>query len=230
MSRPHGGRLPEAEVRGGYRAGGWRAGGPQDLDDLVGPVGARGRPAGARQRVRRRRTSRSTSTRSPGRAIRTRCSRSSASRRTRFDIVIGDSQWIGRGATKGLYVELTELAADRRRPQEPPSARAQVPVRVPDGERTVVRRPGETDAMGWPTARTGSRIRRRRRRSRRSTGESWPCRRRGRSSGHRGVLPAARQKRYGYVLRHRAAATTTSRWASRTSCGPSAARGATRRR
>lgn len=28
--------------------------------------------------------------------------------RTSFDIVIGDSQWIGRGATKGLYVELTD--------------------------------------------------------------------------------------------------------------------------
>lgn len=27
---------------------------------------------------------------------------------TSFDIVIGDSQWIGRGATKGLYQELTE--------------------------------------------------------------------------------------------------------------------------
>src|SRR5262245_33069197 len=26
---------------------------------------------------------------------------------TQFDIVIGDSQWIGRGATKGLYEELT---------------------------------------------------------------------------------------------------------------------------
>src|SRR5260221_7170963 len=30
------------------------------------------------------------------------------SMRTRFDIVIGDSQWIGRGATKGLYVDLTD--------------------------------------------------------------------------------------------------------------------------
>ena len=27
---------------------------------------------------------------------------------TAFDIVIGDSQWIGRGASKGLYEELTE--------------------------------------------------------------------------------------------------------------------------
>ncbi|MCZ6633710.1 MAG: extracellular solute-binding protein, partial [bacterium] len=27
---------------------------------------------------------------------------------TDFDIVIGDSQWIGRGATKGLYVDLTD--------------------------------------------------------------------------------------------------------------------------
>jgi multiple sugar transport system substrate-binding protein len=28
--------------------------------------------------------------------------------RTRFDVVIGDSQWIGRGATKGLYLELSD--------------------------------------------------------------------------------------------------------------------------
>ena len=26
---------------------------------------------------------------------------------TAFDIVVGDSQWLGRGATKGLYVDLT---------------------------------------------------------------------------------------------------------------------------
>jgi multiple sugar transport system substrate-binding protein len=28
--------------------------------------------------------------------------------RSRFDVVIGDSQWIGRGASKGLYLELTD--------------------------------------------------------------------------------------------------------------------------
>jgi multiple sugar transport system substrate-binding protein len=31
-----------------------------------------------------------------------------ANKRTDFDIVVGDSQWIGRGATKGLYLELTD--------------------------------------------------------------------------------------------------------------------------
>ncbi len=29
-------------------------------------------------------------------------------RNTDFDIVVGDSQWIGRGANKGLYVDLTD--------------------------------------------------------------------------------------------------------------------------
>ena len=29
-------------------------------------------------------------------------------KQTDFDIVVGDSQWIGRGATKGLYLELTD--------------------------------------------------------------------------------------------------------------------------
>src|SRR5450432_2911657 len=27
---------------------------------------------------------------------------------TAFDIVVGDSQWLGRGATKGLYVDLSQ--------------------------------------------------------------------------------------------------------------------------
>lgn len=31
-----------------------------------------------------------------------------AKKETPFDIVVGDSQWIGRGATEGLYVELTD--------------------------------------------------------------------------------------------------------------------------
>ena len=31
-----------------------------------------------------------------------------ANKRTDFDIVVGDSQWIGVGATKGLYLELTD--------------------------------------------------------------------------------------------------------------------------
>lgn len=31
-----------------------------------------------------------------------------ASTRTGFDIVVGDSQWLGRGAEKGLYVDLTD--------------------------------------------------------------------------------------------------------------------------
>src|SRR5688572_22388832 len=28
---------------------------------------------------------------------------------TAFDIVVGDSQWLGRGATKGLYLDLTSF-------------------------------------------------------------------------------------------------------------------------
>ena len=35
-------------------------------------------------------------------------------KQTDFDIVVGDSQWIGRGATKGLYLELTDWLPEAR--------------------------------------------------------------------------------------------------------------------
>ncbi len=68
---------------------------------------------------------------------------------TAFDIVVGDSQWLGRGATKGLYVDLTDWL---------PSA---VPVKglhplalkylaeYPTGSAHYFAAPAETDAMGW---------------------------------------------------------------------------------
>lgn len=68
--------------------------------------------------------------------------------RTRFDIVIGDSQWIGRGATKGLYVELTDwlptvvdLASIHPRA-------ARYLCEYPEGSGRWYAAPAETDAVG----------------------------------------------------------------------------------
>jgi multiple sugar transport system substrate-binding protein len=68
---------------------------------------------------------------------------------TAFDIVVGDSQWLGRGATKGLYVDLTgwlPSAAD---------VKALHPLALkylseyPTGSGHFWAAPAETDAMGW---------------------------------------------------------------------------------
>ncbi|MBM3978530.1 MAG: extracellular solute-binding protein, partial [Planctomycetes bacterium] len=68
--------------------------------------------------------------------------------RSRFDIVIGDSQWIGRGATKGLYVELTDwlptvvdLATIHPRA-------AKYLCEYPEGSNRWYAAPCETDAVG----------------------------------------------------------------------------------
>lgn len=68
--------------------------------------------------------------------------------RTRFDILIGDSQWIGRGATKGLYVELTDwlptvvdLATIHPRA-------AKYLCEYPEGSNRWYAAPCETDAIG----------------------------------------------------------------------------------
>lgn len=68
--------------------------------------------------------------------------------RTPFDVVIGDSQWIGRGATKGLYLELTDwlptvvdLATIHPRA-------AKYLCEYPEGSGRWYAAPCETDAVG----------------------------------------------------------------------------------
>lgn len=68
--------------------------------------------------------------------------------RTSFDIVIGDSQWIGRGASSGLYVELTDwlptvvdLATIHPRA-------AKYLCEYPEGSGRWYAAPCETDAVG----------------------------------------------------------------------------------
>lgn len=68
---------------------------------------------------------------------------------TDFDIVIGDSQWIGRGATRGLYVELTDwlpTATDMGKIH--PRAAKYLCEYPPDSGRFYAA-PCETDAVGF---------------------------------------------------------------------------------
>ena len=68
---------------------------------------------------------------------------------TAFDIVVGDSQWLGRGATKGLYVDLTgwlPTAADLKSLH--PLALKYL-AEYPTGSGHYYAAPAETDAMGW---------------------------------------------------------------------------------
>ena len=68
---------------------------------------------------------------------------------TAFDIVVGDSQWLGRGATKGLYVDLTgwlPSAADVKSLH--PLALKYI-AEYPTGSGHYYAAPAETDAMGW---------------------------------------------------------------------------------
>jgi len=68
---------------------------------------------------------------------------------TAFDIVVGDSQWLGRGATKGLYVDLTAwlptaVAIDGLHPLA-----FKYLAEYPTGTPHYYAAPAETDAMGW---------------------------------------------------------------------------------
>jgi multiple sugar transport system substrate-binding protein len=68
---------------------------------------------------------------------------------TSFDIVVGDSQWLGRGATTGLYVDLTSwlpTAVDLKSLH--PLALAYLG-EYPTGSGKYYAAPAETDAMGW---------------------------------------------------------------------------------
>ena len=70
-------------------------------------------------------------------------------KRTDFDIVVGDSQWIGRGATKGLYLDLTDwlptaVDIDKIHPRA-----AKYLCEYPAGSGRYYAAPCETDACGF---------------------------------------------------------------------------------
>jgi multiple sugar transport system substrate-binding protein len=68
--------------------------------------------------------------------------------RTRFDVVIGDSQWIGRGATKGLYLELTDWLPKVVDLATIHSRAAKYLCEYPEGSGKWFAAPCETDAVG----------------------------------------------------------------------------------
>jgi multiple sugar transport system substrate-binding protein len=67
---------------------------------------------------------------------------------TAFDIVIGDSQWIGRGATKGLYLELTDWLPTVVDLKTVHPRAARYLCEYPEGSGKWFAAPCETDAVG----------------------------------------------------------------------------------
>jgi ABC-type glycerol-3-phosphate transport system substrate-binding protein len=75
-------------------------------------------------------------------------SNATASHPTEFDIIVGDSQWIGRGATEGLYVDLTDwlkTVVDLKSIHEHASRYL---CEYPEGSGKWFAAPCETDAVG----------------------------------------------------------------------------------
>jgi multiple sugar transport system substrate-binding protein len=75
-------------------------------------------------------------------------SNATASHPTEFDVIIGDSQWIGRGATEKLYVDLTDwlkTVVDLRTIHE---HAARYLCEYPEGSGRWFAAPCETDAVG----------------------------------------------------------------------------------
>lgn len=68
--------------------------------------------------------------------------------KTPFDIVIGDSQWIGRGATKGLYVDLTQWLPTVIDLKSVHPRAARYLCEYPEGSGKWFAAPCETDAIG----------------------------------------------------------------------------------
>ena len=69
-------------------------------------------------------------------------------KQTSFDIVIGDSQWIGRGATDGLYLELTDWLPTVVDMETIHPRAARYLCEYPPGSGRWYAAPAETDAVG----------------------------------------------------------------------------------
>lgn len=69
--------------------------------------------------------------------------------KTDFDMVIGDSQWIGRGATRGLYVDLSDWLPTAVDMSKIHARAAQYLCEYPTGSGKFYAAPCETDAVGF---------------------------------------------------------------------------------
>ena len=70
-------------------------------------------------------------------------------KQTDFDIVVGDSQWIGRGATKGLYLELTDWLPEAVDMGAIHPRAARYLCEYPPGSSRFFAAPCQTDAIGF---------------------------------------------------------------------------------
>ena len=70
-------------------------------------------------------------------------------KQTDFDIVVGDSQWIGRGATKGLYLELTDWLPEAVDVGAIHPLAARYLCEYPPGSSRFFAAPCQTDAIGF---------------------------------------------------------------------------------
>lgn len=68
---------------------------------------------------------------------------------TAFDIVVGDSQWLGRGATKGLYVDLSDWLPKAVDIKTLHPLAFKYLAEYPTDSAHYYGAPAETDAMGW---------------------------------------------------------------------------------
>jgi multiple sugar transport system substrate-binding protein len=94
-----------------------------------------------------------------------------------YDLVVGDSQWLGAASEGGHYVELTDFVKENNILEKMAPATVKYYSEYPGNSGNIGRsRPRATPSAG-PTARTGSRTPRRWRPSRRSTATTSPRRR-----------------------------------------------------
>jgi multiple sugar transport system substrate-binding protein len=72
-----------------------------------------------------------------------------ASQGTSWDMVVGDSQWLGQGATLGHYVDLTDFMVDEGLADSVTEATLTYYAEYPTGSGTYWAFPTEGDADGW---------------------------------------------------------------------------------
>jgi len=70
-------------------------------------------------------------------------------KQTDFDIVVGDSQWIGRGASKGLYLDLSDWAKASVKLAELNATALKYLCEYPTGSGKLFALPCETDAVAF---------------------------------------------------------------------------------
>ncbi len=66
-----------------------------------------------------------------------------------YDLIIGDSQWLGQGATEGHYVELTDWAKDNVKMDEISPAALTAYGEYPQGSKKYYALPCEADGIGF---------------------------------------------------------------------------------